>query len=270
MTLYFPSSPNVATTSRCEAYFKDLKHSDLGPDYQPTRADKFVMRHIKSIESISKLERATIKRVEQKTEFMQENIKRKRKISINETSDDYDHLKEQENWKGLNIEVHKKISKMEKIEIHTDKKAQHDSNSSNILQENLNLIHIINKDSINEDKENISPNGKTRGNTEGIIEAKPLSENRSNRHRGRYSKPCPDIHLIYGRPLRKRKDEVMKNGSKCDPVLINDKKIYVKNTCAFDSLIEILTTAYCNYSLFKQWIDENPENMFNICKKICY
>jgi len=34
-------------------------------------------------------------------------------------------------------------------------------------------------------------------------EKKPLSENNINCQRGKYLKPCPDIHLIYNRPLRK-------------------------------------------------------------------
>ena len=58
MTQYFTSASNVASSTRREAYFKTLKHSDLGPDYKPLRGDKFIVKHIKSIESVSKLERA--------------------------------------------------------------------------------------------------------------------------------------------------------------------------------------------------------------------
>lgn len=56
MAGYFPLSSNVATSCRCEAYFKELKHSNLGSNYEPMRVDKFVIRHIKSIESLCKLE----------------------------------------------------------------------------------------------------------------------------------------------------------------------------------------------------------------------
>lgn len=31
-TSYFPSTLDDASTARCESYFKNLKHSDLGPD----------------------------------------------------------------------------------------------------------------------------------------------------------------------------------------------------------------------------------------------
>lgn len=58
MTQYFPNLSNVATSCRCEAYFKDLKHSDLESNHEPMRADKFIIRHIRSIESICKLEYA--------------------------------------------------------------------------------------------------------------------------------------------------------------------------------------------------------------------
>jgi len=106
MKEYFPLSSNVATSSRCEAYFKDLKHSDLGSNYEPMRADKFVVRHIESIESITKLEHAAIKRANKKIAIKQDNVK-KRKLNCNDKriesdTDNYSYLEEQENWKGLN------------------------------------------------------------------------------------------------------------------------------------------------------------------------
>jgi len=84
-------------------------------------------------------------------------------------------------------------------------------------------------------------------------------------NRGKYLKSRPDINLTYDRPLRKRKDEILRNGNNCNLVIVNDKKLYVKNTCAFDSLVEILTTSYCNYTEFKNWIDKNSENIFLSC-----
>lgn len=101
MSQYFIAASNVASSSRCETYFKDLKHIDLGPDYVPQRADKFVAKHIKSIESIAKLERA-------------KNIKTSKKAAISKKAeklnndDNVQHLQYEENWYGLNKEANDK------------------------------------------------------------------------------------------------------------------------------------------------------------------
>lgn len=61
--------------------------------------------------------------------------------------------------------------------------------------------------------------------------------------------------MIYNCPLRKRKGEIIQNGGKCNPINIDSNQIYVKNTCAFDAITEVLSSAYSNYSTFKKkWI----------------
>lgn len=123
MTKYFPLPSNVATSSRCEAYFKGLKHSDMGSNYAPIRVDKFVARHIDSIESISKFEYAAIKRKNELNSLMQDeknHIGNKRKVDPNMSAfgtSDGSYLKEEENWKGLNSEASKKLKISEDIEI---------------------------------------------------------------------------------------------------------------------------------------------------------
>ena len=235
---YFPLSSNVATSSRCEAYFKDLKHSDLGANYKPMRVDKFIIHHIKSIENISKLERAAIKRTNEKIALLQIDIRQEKERKIDSrdfdenaqnTTHTYGYLTEQENWKGLNIEA--KPNKLKHLRL--------SNNNRNYIEED-------------ENKENVKLN---------IIQ-KPLIENKKNTHRGKYLTSCPDIHLTYDRPLRKRKDEILRNGNNCNLVHLNGEKIYIQNTCAFDALVEVLTSAYCNYSTFKNWIDENSDNIF--------
>lgn len=83
MAGYFSLSFNVATSCRCEAYFKELKHSDLS-NYELMRVDKFVIRHIKSIESLCKLEHAAIKRTNEKVATLQNeiNITKKEKFIL--------------------------------------------------------------------------------------------------------------------------------------------------------------------------------------------
>lgn len=161
---YFPLSSSVATSSRCEAYFKDLKHSDLGSNYKPMRPDKFVVRHIESIESISKLEHAAIKRVNEKIALVQDNNKivKQKKVDCNmpderikSATDGYNYLTEQENWKSLNTEACKQLKRSEKVEIQINQEVNNDfMNNSIILSEESNLTYVDKKINNNENKKN--------------------------------------------------------------------------------------------------------------------
>lgn len=176
-------------------------------------------------------------------------------------------MKEQENWEGLNTEAREKPNELKDIQVSTYNKVSYDCISSTIILQDFSLTNDNNTNETkdNTNKENIYTNAErereTRKSKAINVKKKPLSENKCNKQRGKYLKSRPDINLTYDRPLRKRKDEILRNGNNCNLVIVNDKKLYVKNTCAFDSLVEILTS-YCSYSEFKNWIDKNSENIF--------
>lgn len=73
--------------------------------------------------------------------------------------------------------------------------------------------------------------------------------------------PCPDITIIHQRPTGNRTKGIIQNGNKLAPVKIFNKKISLRNTCAFDSIIEILASSYCNFKEFKKFI--NMATKFN-------
>lgn len=173
-------------------------------------------------------------------------------------------MKEQENWKGLNTEAREKPNELKDIQVSTYNNVSYDCISSTIISQDFSLTNDNNTNETkdNTNKENIYTNAETRKIKAINVKKKPLSENKCNKQRGKYLKSRADINLTYDRPLRKRKDEILRNGNNSNLVIVNDKKLYVKHTCAFDSLVEILTTSYCNYSKFKNWIDKNSENIF--------
>lgn len=112
MLHYFPSEFVVATSAGCEGYFKDLKCSDLGSDYQPMRADKFIVKHIKSIESISKLECFSNKKLREIAAMNQsKNVNKKHELDTavdainNGNIDDVEYLQCEENWYGRNKDI---------------------------------------------------------------------------------------------------------------------------------------------------------------------
>lgn len=94
----------------------------------------------------------------------------------------------------------------------------------------------------------------------------PQSSTNMSVKRGKYLTACPSIDRIYNKPLR-RKDQILLNGNKCKVVTLDKNPIFVQNTCAFDTIVEVFTTAYCNYSTFKLTVDASNSQIFSFVKK---
>lgn len=78
---------------------------------------------------------------------------------------------------------------------------------------------------------------------------------KQNEIRGKFLKPCPDIIIIHQKPTGNRTRGIIQNGNKLAPVKLFNKKDSLSNTCAFDSIIEILASSYCNFKEFKKFVD---------------
>lgn len=112
MIKYFSISSDVASTASCEAYFKDLKHSDLNSE--TLRVDKFIVKHIRSIEILCKFEQAAQKKGREVTykraiDFQRKKPSKKAKTYI--VGDSVQKcLNIQENWRGKNENIKKNES----------------------------------------------------------------------------------------------------------------------------------------------------------------
>lgn len=79
----------------------------------------------------------------------------------------------------------------------------------------------------------------------------------------------PDISILHQRPTGKKSKTIISNGNKLPPVKMFGNKITFLNTCAFDSILEILCSAYCNIKQFREFVDKctKPDhtiiNIFN-------
>lgn len=294
MLSYFTSASDVASSARGESYFRILKKSDLGPDYRPVRADKFVIKHIKSVESISKLEKALsiknrVKIALSNKEIKLQNLK-ETKISINKKKktnkrikksdlkgepekkklkdeNENEHLKFQENWLGKNWEAKhesqsfdlsndSQIDELPSLE-HPIKKVPFVSSTPDADFNNNNLEKKNNNSAYDETSTFTNDEVKSQNDTKS-----PINDIKINRVRGKYLRACPNVELIYDKPLRKRQGKIIQNGGKCNPVFINGTKIYVTNTCGFDAPVEIFTCCYSNYSKFKNEIERRKDNIF--------
>lgn len=205
----FDSPYEVGTSACSEAYFKDMKSSQLFPYHGPIRSDKFFVKHIRSIEATCKLEKAASKRKKETSEIVGESIiENKQKEKQNEiflSEINIGHMFEEEGWKGK--------TKPSAVTTY--------DNSLGTVQNKLN---------------------------------------RAVGQRGKYLNPCPDIEIIHNRPTKKRSTNILQNGITVAPVWINKKLIQIKNTCPFDSLAEILSSAYAENAFYRTAIDSIIEH----------
>ena len=58
------------------------------------------------------------------------------------------------------------------------------------------------------------------------------------------------MKLIHDFFLRKKNMKVLRNGSKCNSITIDQQKFYVHNTCVFDSILEIVANGFINYKTY--------------------
>lgn len=77
----FSKANPVASSARCESYFKELKaYLSIG-GYRPLRADKLIGKHLRWIENSTKLERAAILNKVDKNNKNEKQLKRKLKTT---------------------------------------------------------------------------------------------------------------------------------------------------------------------------------------------
>lgn len=237
------SQYDVGTSAISEAYFKCLKSSEMCNYSGSIRADKFIVTHIRSIEATCKFERAATKRKNARP--LQNKKAKKLKATSNEDVNDSseeekcseidsdlvknnnnkehkeliknDHLFQEEDWKGRNMAM---------------KVVMEERNMSSPIQSNIKSKIFANEQ--NKENEYLAKNKKQRG---------------------KYLTACTDIELIHNRPLRRKKNVILRNGICLGPVFIGKRLIQLKNTCPFDSIIEILATAYVDNACYKEKVD---------------
>lgn len=98
---------SVASSARSEAYFNDIKNITFSDEGKSIRADKFIIKHVRSIDSICKIERAALDNCTniQKDDSVETN---KLKLNVHQIIGETDTLNvesysdAEENWRGLN------------------------------------------------------------------------------------------------------------------------------------------------------------------------
>lgn len=80
--------------------------------------------------------------------------------------------------------------------------------------------------------------------------------------RGKFLRPCEDMYLLQQKPTQSTttKRKVIKNSNQSTSTKINKERRILATSSHFDSVVEILTSAYCNIHKFQNFITETANS----------
>ena len=86
------------------------------------------------------------------------------------------------------------------------------------------------------------------------------------KRRKSYLTPCPEWLHKDSAPQQKISIGLMKNGNHLasHPIKLGKMHVAVKNTCAFDSFLQCLCSAFCDSNSFSRYIQQSKSSLFNL------
>lgn len=243
------SSPNVrASSARVKGYFSTLKSSIVKKNAR-MRVDKFLVTHLRAIRGDIKITGSlvdgTIKNKTIVAPFKKSdniNIPVKNKRTFSELSH------------GLTSNYHCDVTKSV-----ISSETKEDITKVSIFNENTEY----NTDSSNTSRcstpeETIIENWKNKASS-SLQEKKELQQSK----RSLYLEKHPEIRsrLKINHNISKHRLSLVKNGTLMRPIMIgqnpNKKRCHTTNTCAFDSILQMVSTAYMDSSDYASYVDES-------------
>lgn len=203
----FKSPHKIASSAAVECGFNELKNQILRFHVKPMTVDRFVVTHLKSIESDAKLFKSTYQKtlVHQNHETIKPSINSSSDSS--EEKEDTDNFSDSyENWGGKG------------------------------------------------DEELIPQQQK-------VIYKKPRSS--------KYMDSVPEIdRILLNRTTRSSKNNLLLNGNIATPLTVSKKRFLVQNTCPFDSITVLISTAYNENEKYKIYLNNSQNNLLQFCKSL--
>jgi len=219
----------MASSAPVENDFKELRTQILKFDVRPMRADKFILKHLTSIDSNVKHFKSKELRYDSSPESKSPNL-------------DFqcDELFENENMysngdqKCINI------------------KTEHDDEmSSDVSSTSITACE----------------NWKGKGIVKELF-PKKKSLKTTPKHT-KYMGPKKDIERILSTvKTRSTLNSLLINGNLATPVIVLKKRYLVQNTCPFDALSVLVVTAYTDVLSYQNFADKSNNCFLNFCKTL--
>jgi len=274
MNTIFDSPFLIATSAPVESSFNQLKNQVLQFDRRPMSVDRFVIKHINSINSDTKIFRSAQIRDTQKT----------KPFAINLFSNISDH----ENLLlSSNKDITEDVSSGDKDNCIIENNGEENSSKTIILNtENIitksdveefskTLVqnkekNILESDTEEDDSDNdFFENWRAKGQELHAKLTLKSSITKKRKRNSKYMNNIPEIEKILSfRSLRSNNATLLLNGNTTTPIRMNKNRYIVNNTCAFDSVSTIIAMAYLDNLFYKNFIDNNKNQFLEFCKKL--
>lgn len=224
MNKIFENPENVASSARSETYFGQIKDSLL-EDRLPIRADKFIAKHCKQINTDMILIKSMIDNFSKSVSLFKKPA-----------------------------EISKEVYNVEEKWRYADRKIEGEENiPMESLPEMKNEEEVFQVSDYQEFSNNIDELTST------VLE----DEDKTPKSRGMYVSAEPEITSLLVKAkdiVRTRKTKIksnLKNGNLLQPVKVFSIKLSIRNTCAFDTTLDIISSAVSNVPVFKDIVNKN-------------
>jgi len=239
-------------------------------------ADRFVIKHLESINSNVKLF---------KSKQLRHNINTEQSEQDNQNNSPLKAYKGTKNVDTEILESHKDLSFNKLLkQLESDEATHKDSNrsenesdeqdveSDDRFEDSYGKEHGTDEvDYETDDSINAIENWKGKGKeTQGNILVKNDKKHKKVHRKTKYMSPTKEIDRILStRKTRSTTNSLLINGNKATPVILSKKRYLVQNTCPFDAVAVLITIAYTDHPKYQQFIEENINNDFlNFCKNL--
>lgn len=269
MKPFFGITNRIATSSSVESEFANIKTRAFKNEL-PQRIDKFVLHHIDYLDG-------RIKEASAKFTVLKE--------SIEGTLFPKNILKESENHNAY-VDTKSEISISEDSTITKELNNVEDSSSDKLVCNNMSQAEFLSNVSLhsnitsdnvqNISMENVDVHKKSLKIDEMVEDRSlentyesdlqsnnPLNSNENwggkitppkKKKRPNYMDPFPDWDLVQSHKFVDI--PLLRNGNVCDSIKFKDKYVSVRNTCAFDSFVQILAHAIGKERIYKSSIQD--------------
>jgi len=245
----FQSPYRMASSASVENDFKELKTQILKFDVRPMRADKFIFKHLTSINSNVKL-------------FKSKELRYGSSVELN-LDDQCDELPGNEN-----------IMSFDKSTVYEHDTGELINNSPNSSIESIYETTQNHKTEYNNvmssDFSDTSINACENWKGKGVVQElfpKNKKKNLKKPRPTKYMGPMKDIERVLSTvKTRSTLNSLLINGNLATPIIVSKKRYLVQNTCPFDALSVLVATAYTDVLSYQHFVDKSNNCFLQFCK----
>jgi len=290
MQTSFNSPYKIATSASVESDFSELKNKILRFDTKPMTVDRFLAKHLQSINNNTKLFRSS--QIKQNNRSSSQNLGLEKNENKNESINyikDY-HANEDEQQEVSSrflakhlqsIDSNSQLFRSSMLKQNNRSSSQNlglEQNVMNIENENKNESININDYNANEGEQlevsscesnaslemsEITENWHGLGKNQDI---QPLTKEKRKRIT-KYMECTPEIEKILNKKnTRSHLNTLLLNGNTTSCLRVSRKRYMVHNTCAFDSVAVMISMAYLDHCQYQQFIDSVNNDFLMFCK----